>query len=217
MACRRTVDRSALRRIQYIPPIDNTYQQPQPPFLARFFRSWDGHSIYIIINNSLQARRGIAYCFGAVVLTYRCTSHQQPPTRPLRITENHTLKATGVWLAFLILRTCDTSVVKGPVHIHQPSSTQIRKSTYAGTPAPGDRFRPTYLVVVVLSRMRSADGSLCKLDVNKVFVIWQPRSGSWYSTKIRSRRRRRSNSQRAGVSCCWRRVAARGGNSCVIV
>jgi hypothetical protein len=124
-------------------PYDKTYQQPQPPFQARFFLSWDGRSIYIIINNSSQARRGIAYCFGAVVLTYRCASHQQPPTRRLRSTKKLTLKATGVWLVFLILRTCDTSLVNGPVHIHQPNSSHIRSSTYAGMPTPGDRFRPT--------------------------------------------------------------------------
>ena len=126
MAWRRTVNRSALRRIQHLPSIDKTYQQPQPPFLARFFLSWDAHSICIIINNSSQARRGIAYCFGAVVLTYRYTSHQQTPTRPLRSTENLTLKATGVWLPFLILRTCDTSLVKGPVHTHQSDSSRFR-------------------------------------------------------------------------------------------
>jgi hypothetical protein len=55
MACRRTVDRSARRRIQYLPPIDRTYQQLRPPFLARFFLSSDEHSIYIIINNKSQA------------------------------------------------------------------------------------------------------------------------------------------------------------------
>ena len=157
MACRRTVDRSALKRIQYIPRIGKTYQQPQPPFQARFFLSWDGHSIYIIINNSLQARRRIAYCFGAVVLTCRCTSHQQPPTRSLRITENLTLKATGVWLAFLILRTCDTSVVKGPVHpsaqLHADSQINLRWNASSWGSISTD-----ILVVVVLSRTRSADG-----------------------------------------------------------
>ncbi len=69
------------------------------------------------------------YCFGAVVLTYEGKFLSASLQAYLcRAWDIYTLKATGVWLIFLILRICDTSEVNGP----RPISNSLRR--FAGQP-----------------------------------------------------------------------------------
>jgi hypothetical protein len=74
-----------------------------------------------------------------------------------------TLKATGVWLPFLIFRICDTSVVNGPIRISPAPRTVADEPTLERQLLGIDLDRHGWWLWCYLElASRMVFGSLCK-------------------------------------------------------
>lgn len=91
----------------------------------------------------MTERGFVAYCFGAVVLTYFEMLFSKAHSKQIQEHSGRTLNATGVWFGLRILRTCETSAAKGPVHKVSWCSQPTARQTYGGSQAPVGRYQQT--------------------------------------------------------------------------